>query len=61
MSLYFPAPVLLSASFSSMPGSRGAFHRVYEQPIVMGKEPSATAVEKEIAEKRADEVHTIIC
>lgn len=37
-------------------GSRAAFHRVYEQPIVNGKEPSATAKEKEIAARRADEV-----
>ena len=37
-------------------GSRAAFHRVYEQPIVNGKEPSATAEEKEIAARRADEV-----
>ena len=29
---------------------------MYEQPIVTGKEPSATAEEKEIARKRADEV-----
>ena len=39
-------------------GSRGAFHRVYEQPIVVGKEPSATAEEKEIASRRADEVYS---
>ena len=39
------------------PGSCGAFHRVYEQPIVAGKEPTATAEEKEISSKRADEVH----
>ena len=37
-------------------GSRSAFHRVYEQPILAGKEPSATAEEKDIATRRADEV-----
>ena len=39
-------------------GSRSAFHRVYEQPIMAGKEPSATAEEKDIASRRADEVRT---
>jgi DNA repair and recombination protein RAD54B len=43
-----------------MLGSRSAFHRVYEQPIMAGKEPSATAEEKDIASRRADELNRLI-
>ena len=37
-------------------GSHAAFQRVYEDPIVLSRQPSASPEEKEIGETRANEV-----
>ena len=37
-------------------GSHAAFQRVYEDPIVLSRQPAATPEEKEIGETRANEV-----
>ena len=37
-------------------GTQASFRRVYEEPILRGRQPDATAEEKEIGESRASEV-----
>lgn len=46
----------LNALYDVCSGSHGAFRRVYEDPIVQSRQPTATAEEKEIGETRANEV-----
>ena len=43
-------------SYELVPGTQASFRRVYEEPIVRGRQPGATAEEKEIGENRASEV-----
>ena len=38
-------------------GSASAFRKVYEEPIVASRQPTATAEEKSIGEARASQVH----
>ena len=38
-------------------GSASAFRKVYEEPIVASRQPTATAEEKSIGEARANQVH----
>ena len=37
-----------------------SFRRVYEEPILRGRQPDATAEEKEIGESRASEVQALV-
>ena len=37
-------------------GSYSAFKKVYEEPIVFSRQPAATGEEKDIGERRANEV-----
>ena len=37
-------------------GSHSAFKKVYEEPIVQSRQPDATTEEKDIGERRAEEV-----
>ena len=37
-------------------GSHSAFKKVYEEPIVLSRQPTATSEEKVIGYRRADEV-----
>jgi len=37
-------------------GSHATFQRVYEDPIVLSRQPTATPEEKEVGETRAHEV-----
>ena len=39
-----------------VPGTQASFRRVYEEPIVRGRQPGAIAEEKEIGGNRASEV-----
>ena len=43
----------------SLPGSYGAFQKVYEQPIVRSQQPETTPPEREVGEMRAKEVHCV--
>ena len=38
-------------------GSQAAFRRVYEEPILQSRMPTATTDEKDVGENRAKEVH----
>ena len=40
-------------------GSAAAFRKVYEEPIVLSRQPSATAEEKRLGESRAIEVSVV--
>jgi len=37
-------------------GSASAFHKVYEEPIIASRQPTATAAEKVMGEARANQV-----
>ena len=39
-------------------GSASAFHKVYEEPIIASRQPTATATEKVMGEARANQVIT---
>lgn len=41
-------------------GSANAFHKVYEEPIVVSRQPTATAEEKIMGEARANQVRSYI-
>ena len=40
-----------------LPGTLSSFRRVYEEPIVRGREPDAPRDDKELGERRANEVN----
>jgi len=40
-------------------GSASAFHKVYEEPIVASRQPTATAEEKVMGEARASQVEVL--
>ena len=41
-------------------GSQAAFHRVYEDPILQSRLPTATVEDKDVGENRAKEVHALL-
>ena len=50
--------MLISVNVS---GSASAFHKVYEEPIIASRQPTATAAEKIMGEARANQVMVTSC
>ena len=48
--------LILSIHACVYTGSYSAFKKVYEEPIVQSRQPTATSHERDIGEARADEV-----
>ena len=56
----FTASIAVLEVSSLCTGTHAAFRRVYEEPIVQSRQPTATLEEREIGEMRANEVCTYI-
>ena len=48
--------VLHTVPLFAILGSHSAFKKVYEEPVVQSRQPNATREEKDIGERRAEEV-----